>query len=62
MANQITKKWQGYTIADCDCKLCLYYGGRRRGEIQCLADECVCKDDLREALRRERSTDGSKNQ
>ena len=62
MAKHILKRWQGYSIADCDCKLCLYYGGRRRGEVQCRVEECVCKEELREALRRERRPDGSKNQ
>ncbi len=23
-------RWQGYTPADCDCKYCVYYGGRRK--------------------------------
>ena len=62
MAKHILKRWQGYTVRDCDCRFCLYYGGKRLGEIQCLAEECVCKDELKETLRRERSTDGSKNQ
>ena len=62
MEKHILERWQGYTVRDCDCRFCLYYGGKRQGEIQCLAEECVCKDELREALRRERSTDGSKNQ
>ena len=59
---RIYNRWQGYTVADCDCTFCLYYGGRRGGEIQCLVPECVCKEELREALRRERSKNGSKNQ
>ena len=29
-------------LADCDCRYCLYYGGRRKGKVTCLADECVC--------------------
>ena len=62
MAKQLQERWQGYTVKDCDCKFCLYYGGRRGGEIICKAEECVCKDDLKDALRRERRTDGSKNQ
>lgn len=53
MAKRILDKWQGYTVADCDCKYCLYYGGKRRGEIRCLAAECVCKEELKEAVRRE---------
>lgn len=52
----------GYTVADCDCKYCLYYGGRKNREVNCLADECVCKAELQEAARRERKENGSKNQ
>ena len=43
MAKRIMNKWRGYTVADCDCKYCLYYGGRKNREVNCLADECVCK-------------------
>lgn len=62
MAKRVLNKWQGYLVADCDCKLCLYYGGRRKGEVNCLAEECVCRAELREAVHRERMKDGSKNQ
>jgi hypothetical protein len=62
MAKQITKKWQGYTVKDCACRFCLYYGGRHGGEIICKTEECVCKEELKNALHRERSSDGSKNQ
>ncbi len=58
---RIYNRWQGYTLADCDCKYCLYYGGKRKGEVICLAGECVCKAELREAARRERSENGSKD-
>ena len=54
MAKRIYDHWQGYTVEDCDCRYCLYYGGKRHGEIQCLADECVCKEELKAAARRER--------
>ena len=40
----------------------LYYGGRKKREVNCLADECVCKAELQEAARRERKENGSKNQ
>ena len=50
MAKRIMNKWRGYTVADCDCKYCLYYGGRKNREVNCLADECVCKAELQEAL------------
>ena len=62
MAKRIMNKWRGYTVADCDCKYCLYYGGRKNREVNCLADECVCKAELQEAARRERKENGSKNQ
>lgn len=61
-AKRIMNKWRGYTVADCDCKYCLYYGGRKNREVNCLADECVCKAELQEATRRERKENGSKNQ
>ena len=62
MAKNIVEWWQGYTVKDCDGKFCLYYGGRHGGEIICETEECVCKEDLKNALRRERRPDGSKNQ
>ena len=49
MAKRVLNQWRGYTVADCDCKYCLYYGGRKKGEVNCLAEECVCKEELQEA-------------
>ena len=46
---RIYNKFKGYTLEDCDCRYCLYYGGRRKSEITCLADECVCADEIRQA-------------
>ena len=49
-------------LEDCDCRYCLYYGGRRKGKVNCLADECVCAEEIRQAkesYRRERSFNGS---
>ena len=40
-------RWQGYTPADCDCKYCVYYGGKKNGNVICLADTCVCSDEIR---------------
>ena len=43
-------RWQGYTPADC--------GGKKNGNVICLADACVCSDEIRhakQAYRRERS-------
>ncbi len=62
MAKRILNRWQGYTVSDCDCRYCLYYGGKRRREVKCLAKECVCKEELKEALIKERGNNGSKNQ
>lgn len=28
---RIYNNCKGYTLADCDCRYCLYYGGRRKG-------------------------------
>lgn len=58
---RIYNKFSGYTLEDCDCRYCLYYGGKRKRNIICLADECVCKEEIREARRRERRKNGSKN-
>lgn len=49
-------RWQGYTPAD--CKYCVYYGGKKNGNVICLADTCVFSDEIRhakQAYRRERS-------
>lgn len=46
---RIYNKFKGYTLEDCDCRYCLYYGGRRKGKVTCLSDECVCADEIRQA-------------
>lgn len=63
MAKKIYDRWPGYTIEDCDCRYCLFYGGRRHGEIRCLVDECICKEELRitTAKERRKKKNGSKN-
>ena len=54
---RIYNKYKGYTLEDCDCRYCLYYGGRRKGKVTCLSDECVCADEIRQAKKRkERSS------
>ena len=54
---RIYNKFKGYTLEDCDCRYCLYYGGRPKGKIICLADECVCADEIRQAKKqKERSS------
>ena len=55
---KIYNRFKGFTLEDCDCRYCLYYGGRRKGKVNCLADECVCAEEIRQAkesYRRERS-------
>ena len=32
-------KFSGYSLEDCDCRYCLYYGGKRKRRVICLADE-----------------------
>ena len=59
---KIYNRFKGFTLEDCDCRYCLYYGGRRKGKVNCLADECVCAEEIRQAkesYRRERSFNGS---
>ena len=54
-------KFSGYSLEDCDCRYCLYYGGKRKRRVICFADECVCKEEIIKARRRERNRNGSKN-
>ena len=54
-------KFSGYSLEDCDCRYCLYYGGKRKRRVICLAYECVCKEEIIKARRRERNRNGSKN-
>lgn len=54
-------KFSGYSLEDCDCRYCLYYGGKRKRRIICLADERVCKKEIIKARRRERNKNGSEN-
>ena len=55
MAKKRYQRWTGYTIEDCDCRYCVYYGGKRDGEIRCLVDECVCKEELKSIARKEKA-------
>lgn len=58
---RINNRFSGYTLEDCDCRYCLYYGGKHKQEIICLVDACICKAEIENACRRERSKNGSKN-
>ena len=49
---KIYNRFKGFTLEDCDCRYCLYYGGRRKGKVTCLSDECVCADEIRQAKKR----------
>lgn len=52
MASRSQKRWSGYTSEGCDCKLCLYYGGKVKKQVRCLADDCICKRECEAAARR----------
>lgn len=60
---RIYNKFQGYSPSDIACEYCLYFGGKRKGKITCLAEKCVCEEEIRhakEAYRRERRKHGQK--
>ncbi len=62
---RIYNKWKGYSLADCDCQYCLYYGGKKKGERVCLSENCVCLEEICEAIEREggeRKDNGSQDQ
>lgn len=56
---KIYNKFKGYSLADCACEYCLYYGGKRSGKVTCLSEECVCKEEIADAKCRERRKHGS---
>lgn len=43
-----------YTLEELDCKLCLYYGGRKNNQPICLLEECCCKEEIEAARLREK--------
>ena len=43
---RIFNRWQGYSVADCDCRWCLHKGRKGR----CKLPKCCCDDERREAL------------
>ena len=49
---KIYNKFTGYTLEDCDCKYCVYYGGKKKGTIICLTEKCCCEEEKAEAIRR----------
>lgn len=53
---RIYHRFTGYTVADCDCKYCLHYGGKRKG---CSYEAgCCCTEERAQALLREQAEKG----
>jgi len=50
---RIINKFQGYSIADCACELCIHYAGR---SSPCPLEICCCIDEKAEAAMGETST------
>ena len=48
--SKIYDPFTGYSMADCDCTFCLYYGGKRAG---CKASKCCCEEEWTEAMAKE---------
>ena len=51
-------RWQKNFPAACDCRHCVFYGGKKNGIVICLADSCTDDSKTRHpklAYRRERS-------
>lgn len=46
-------RFEGYTLEDCDCALCLHYAGRGK---PCPLDVCCCAAEKREAIERMRKS------
>ena len=44
------------------CIACMFYGGKRHGEVKCLAEEDNTPDYKKGQTRRERKKNGSKDQ
>lgn len=49
MAKNKNRGWHGYTVEDCGCEYCRYYGGKRSKKVVCHAGTCVCKEEREEA-------------
>lgn len=48
---KIYNRFTGYTLKDCDCRYCLYYGGKRKG---CAIPRCCCEKERSQAAAREK--------
>lgn len=40
---RIFNRFTGYSLKDCECRFCLYYGGKRKG---CALPQCCCEEEL----------------
>ncbi|GHU58612.1 hypothetical protein AGMMS49975_25370 [Clostridia bacterium] len=49
---RIYDKFTYWSVADCDCKFCAFYRGKKRG---CSFDECYCAEERDEVYRREQA-------
>lgn len=47
---RIYGRFTGYTLQDCACEYCLYYGGKRKG---CTVEYCCCLSERLHAVARE---------
>lgn len=47
---RIYNRFTGYTVEDCDCRYCRYYGGKRTG---CMRKYCCCLPERLQAMVRE---------
>lgn len=39
---RIFNRFTGYSLKDCECRFCLYYGGKRKG---CALPQCCCEEE-----------------
>lgn len=42
-----TDQWEGYYLEDCDCAVCVYNQGKRKG---CKLDKCCCEEEKLDAI------------
>lgn len=46
---RVLHRFRGYTVKDCACVYCLYYGGKKTG---CTLKRCCCELERRQAAAR----------
>ena len=49
---RMVDRFKGYTLADCECKYCLFYAGKGK---PCPLDTCCCAKERAEAVLREQA-------